>query len=402
MALTQMVLFRFITVLVLAAHCFSAIIVTAQSVGGRNSSWTPYRPVEPVKNYRVAESSSPSHKPTATIEVTPSQYVMCEPCEPVYSDVISDLDLEQMRPCQPGCVGLQQMCTQPMCVNPTNGMPMAMPVQGEMMPYQNIVAQGNGAWSWELLPGDVIWHSYWAGVKESRMSGVVFQELSDGMTLLDVTLGGRASIVRYGTRCHGRPMGWELQIEGAGMPRINLDENWDLEAADFRFGMPLIYGAERVQWKLSYYHLSSHLGDEYIERTGIPASDRVNYARDEIILGFSFFPLPAWRWYAEGGWAFYANEGADPWEFQFGLDYAQPGPTGCLGTPFFAVNGYLREELDFGGSFTGQAGWLWRGYSGKVLRTGVHYYNGKSSQFAFNGPLEQFEQQIGMGLWYDF
>ena len=33
------------------------------------------------------------------------------------------------------------------------------------------------------------------------------------------------------------------------------------------------------------------------------------------------------------GWAFYANEGADPWEFQFGLDYSQPGPTGAMGTP---------------------------------------------------------------------
>ena len=374
-------------------------LTSAQSVGGRNSSWTPYRPVEPEKSYRVAELPSREQKPKA--EVTPSQYVLCDPCEPGYSEVVSDQDFQDLQVCQPGCVCQQPMCTQPMCIQPGMGVPMAVPMQG-MMPYQSLIAPNNGAWSWELLPGDVIWHSYWAGVKESRMSGVIFEDLSDDTTYLDATLGGRAAIVRYGTRCQGRPIGWELQIEGAGMPRINLDEIWDLESTDFRFGVPLIYGSERIQWKLSYYHLSSHLGDEFIERTGIPASDRVNYARDEIVVGFSFFPLPAWRWYAETGWAFYANEGADPWEFQFGLDYAQPGPTGCRGTPFFAVNGYLREELDFGGSFTGQAGWLWRGYSGKVLRTGLHYYNGKSSQLEFNGPMEKFEQQVGMGLWYDF
>ncbi len=381
---------RSITLLILLSHCVSSVHVAAQSVGARNSSWTPYRPVESNRAVELPQSAAAF---TSSSEVAPSQYVICEPCEPVYSDVITDLDLEQMRECQPGYVGQESMMTHPMFVNPGTGVPMAMSPQTRDL---------NGAWSWELLPSDVIWHSYWAGVKESRMSGIIFQETSNDVTLLDVTLGGRASIVRYGTRYQGRPIGWELQIEGAGMPRINLDENWDLESSDFRFGIPLIYGTERVQWKLSYYHLSSHLGDEFIERNGIPASDRVNYARDEIVLGFSFFPLPAWRWYAEAGWAFYADEGADPWEFQFGLDYAQPGPTGGRGTPFFAVNGLLREEVDFGGSVTAQGGWLWRGRTGKVLRTGVHYLNGKSSQFAFNGSLEQFEQQIGVGLWYDY
>ncbi len=386
---------RLFTLLIVISHSFSASNVEAQSIGRRNSSWSPIRTAPPDSSYREAERPRVPRETALSPEVTQSQYIMCEPCDPLYSDVITDMDLEQMRACQPGYVG-----EQPVCVTPGGGVPLAMPVQG--IPFQSVSANGDRAWHWELLPGDVIWHSYWAGVKESRMSGVVFQELSNDTAFLDATLGGRAAIIRYGTRYQGRPIGWELQIEGAGMPRINLDENWDLESADFRFGLPLIYGNERVQWKLSYYHLSSHLGDEFIERTSFPPSMRVNYARDEIVLGFSFFPLPAWRWYAEAGWAFYADEGADPWEFQFGLDYAQPGPTSARGTPFFAVNGYLREEVDYGGSLTAQAGWLWRGYSGRVLRTGVHYFNGKSSQFEFNGPLEQFEQQIGGGLWYDF
>lgn len=348
-----MLSFRLLTVLIIMSESFTAYHAAAQSVGKGNPSWSPNRPMKIDNSYRVAES--PSKAPG----ITPSQYVLCEPCDPVYSEVISDIDMAPMQTCQPGYV-----CPQPMCVNPGVGVPMAMPMQG--MPCQVANPNGSGAWHWELLPGDVIWHSYWAGVKESRMSGFIFEELQDNTTYLDPTLGGRASIVRYGTRYQGRPIGWELQIEGAGMPRINLDVDWDLESSDFRFGVPLIYGEERVQWKLSYYHLSSHLGDEYIKRTGIPASDRVNYARDEIVIGFSFFPRPAWRWYAEAGWAFYADEGADPWEFQFGVDYAQAGPTGARGTPFFAVNGHLRQELDFGGSVTGQAGWLWR-----LLRPGA-------------------------------
>ena len=74
-----------------------------------------------------------------------------------------------------------------------------------------------------------------AGVKESRMSGTYFEDLKDDTTLLDVTLGGRASLLRYGTRANGQAYGWEMQIEGAGMPRINLDENWDLDVDRFSF-----------------------------------------------------------------------------------------------------------------------------------------------------------------------
>jgi hypothetical protein len=355
---------------------FAASSLCAQSVGSRNSNWSPFRPLQ------VAQHTEPSDE--VIMEGSPD-LENCEPCPPIYGEYISDSDLQQMRGCRSGYVmqpAAQQMMAVPMVASPSMGSQSA-----------------DTGWGWEVLPSDVIWHSYMAGPKESRMSGTAFQELNSDQTLLDVTLGGRASILRYGTRVNGQPYGWELQIEGAGMPRLNLDENWDLESADFRFGMPLIYGNDIVQFKFSYYHLSSHLGDEYILRQGIPASDRINYSRDALVLGASIFPLPAWRWYGEMEWAFYADEGADPWAFQCGVEYAQPGPTGAAGTPFFAVNGLLRQEVDFGGTMTAQAGWLWRGVNGKMLRTGVHYQNGKTNQLEFS---DEFEQQIGAGLWYDF
>jgi len=252
-------------------------------------------------------------------------------------------------------------------------------------------------WHWRVLPEGVVWQSYWAGVHEPRISGVAFHDANSASNLFDVTLGGRASLLRYGTEGVGRPQGAELQIEGAAFPRLNLDENWDLEATDFRFGLPLVYGRDRWQAKFSYYHLSSHLGDELAIRDGTLA-DRINFSRDALVLGLSYYPLPAWRWYAEAGWAFHYDE-SEPWEFQFGVDVAEPGPTGRWGTPFFAVNGHVREELDYGGNVVAQAGWLWRGNSSQTLRTGVHYFNGKSSQLEV---FDQFEEQIGGGVWYEF
>ncbi len=67
--------------------------------------------------------------------------------------------------------------------------------------------------------------------------------------------------------------------------------------------------------------------------------------------------------------------------------------------PFLAVNGHLREEVDFGGNLSLQAGWLWRGISGHVFRMGMLYFNGKSDQFEF---FNRDEEKIGLGLWYDY
>ena len=252
-------------------------------------------------------------------------------------------------------------------------------------------------WQWRVLPEGVIWQSYMAGVHEPRISGVPFFD-ENGDAMLDVSLGGRASLLRYGTDGPGRPLGGELQIEGAAFPRLNLDENWDLDATDFRFGVPLVYGRETWQAKFSYYHLSSHMGDEFAIRESALAQ-RINYSRDELVAALAWYPLPAWRLYGEAAWAFHYSDGAEPWEFQFGVDVAEPGPTGGWGAPFIAFNGHLREENDFGGNLVFQAGWLWRGNSTRTVRLGFHYYNGKTNQLEF---FDQFEEQIGGGLWYDF
>jgi hypothetical protein len=195
-----------------------------------------------------------------------------------------------------------------------------------------------------------------------------------------------------------RPQGWQLDFEGAALPRLTLDEVRDLESVDFRAGVPLTYGVGDWQFKLAYYHLSSHMGDEFALRTGLLTS-RINYVRDSLVLGASYYPLPMVRLYSEVGYALNYQGGAQPWEFQFGTEVSQPGPTGFRGTPFVALNAHLREELDFGGDFTAQAGWLWRGTSGQTMRIGAHYFNGKSSQFQF---FDTSEEQFGLGLWYDF
>jgi len=251
-------------------------------------------------------------------------------------------------------------------------------------------------WSWQILPDGIIYKAYLANPKESRLSTLIFSEQDDD-ALWDSTLGGRIGLLRYGTCDAAWPQGWQIDIEGSAQVRLDPDEDLDLRSVDYRIGVPLTYGYGRHRLKLAYYHLCSHLGDEFLlDNLLYP---RLNYVRDVLSLGYAYYVTDNVRLYAEMGWGFYTDV-SEPWEFLFGAEYAPSQPTGIRGAPFAAIHGHLRQEIDFSGNLVVQAGWAWRGdTSSHLLRTGVHYYNGLSDQYSF---YQYFEQQIGFGVWYDF
>jgi hypothetical protein len=258
----------------------------------------------------------------------------------------------------------------------------------------------NGYWGWTILPAGIIYKSYLAGYSEPRM-GVQVSHVADNDdeagSMLDGTLGSRVGLIRYGNDDPFMPQGFQIDVEGAAKVRLNFDEEMDVQATDYRVGVPFTYGWGQKQIKFGYWHVSSHIGDEFLVRN--QGFQRINYAKDSLVLGYSEYLWPDFRVYGEASWAFFSDI-AEPWEFQFGFDWAPVCPTGIHGAPFIATNVHLREEVGYGGNFVAQAGWAWRSdVNGALLRMGVHYYNGKSSQYSF---FDQFEEQIGFGIWYDF
>lgn len=252
-------------------------------------------------------------------------------------------------------------------------------------------------WTWQLLPDGLIYPSYLAGTKESRFAGVWNHDSQLGW-IWDITLGGRIGLLRYGTEGEPRPSGWQVDIEGAAFPRLDLEHDEDLVSADFRFGIPLTFGHDRFQAKLAFYHLSSHLADEFLSR--FPDYPRINYSRNALVLGGSYYLTNDLRLYGEVEWAFYTDGGSKPWEVQFGIEYSPARvPWPWCGAPFLAFNGNPREEVDWESQFVVQAGWQWRSQSNHLFRVGVQYATGKSEQFQF---LNRNEDKIGIGLWYDF
>lgn len=255
----------------------------------------------------------------------------------------------------------------------------------------------DNGWGWTWAPTGLIYHSYMAGPQEPRSSIFAFSDL-DG-AFADATLGGRVGFLQYGNGDPVHPAGFQLDFYGAAIARLDLESKEDLVATDYVFGFPVTYGNEVWQMKLGYAHLSSHLGDEFAISHPGALANRVNYVRDSIVWGNSYYVFPAWRVYGEVGWAFHHDGGAGPWDSQFGTEISPPGPTGHKSVPFLAINGRVRDDEEFGGDVNIQIGRLRRGILGQTLRYGFDYYNGKSSQSEF---FNNSEQQIGAGLWYDF
>lgn len=251
-------------------------------------------------------------------------------------------------------------------------------------------------WTWQFLPRGILFRSFLAGPKETRL-GVSWNYRDTDEWVMDGTIGGKIGLFRYGTRGSRDAEGYQVDFESAALLRMNWTQDLDMDGTDFRFGVPLTYSKGRWEWRFGYYHLSAHAGDELLVRRNTLV--RENYIRDSLVFGLAYFVTPDLRIYGQIDGAFHERAGADAWHFQVGFDYS-PVVFGPRGAPFLAVNGLLREEVNYGGGINVMAGWQWQPYErDHLLRLGLRYYNGESTQYTF---FDEHEELIGFGLWYDY
>ena len=131
--------------------------------------------------------------------------------------------------------------------------------------------------------------------------------------------GGQFGILRIDP---AKPGGRSWQVTIAG----GLDAVFDSQNKLDAIGWEGDYGASvstatggPFAFKLAVQHVSSHVGDEYAERTG---RERINYTREEVALGASWRFSPRWRAYGEAAVAYIRrNDEQEPWRVQTGIEY---------------------------------------------------------------------------------
>lgn len=249
----------------------------------------------------------------------------------------------------------------------------------------------------QVLPVGLLFPPYLAGEKEPRMSWSILRERDHG-GLWDMSVGARVGLFRKGDVGAMARAGWQVDLEGAAMPRLDPEITNNMEAVDYRVGLLWTRRWRHVAVKAGYYHLSSHLGDEFL--TMHPEVVRLDYVRDSALIAVMYDVQPNLQVYAEVAYAFIQHGGAEPFEFQGGVQYGAVRPTGRRGAAVAAVNIHLREELGFGGGVNAMAGWGWlSSETGRRVRVGVQAYTGKSVQYS---TFRRSERMIGPAVWFDF
>ncbi len=259
----------------------------------------------------------------------------------------------------------------------------------------------NEPWTWQMTPGGTLYRAHFASNREGRLGIHFVNEDTTGLAYWDPTLGGRINLIRYGTCSRIYPEGFQWDVECGAIARLTLKGDRDLHGTDYRIAFPLTFRKGNWEFKFGYYHISSHMGDEWIvkhyEATG--EVYRINYVRDCLMWGIAFRPDANWRFYIGGDYVFWRDCGAKPLQFEAGAEYSPMLLPNFQGSPFLALHFRWSEDTDFDTYSALEAGWQWKTVYQQTLRTGLYAMAGYADQYQF---YDRWEKQIGYGIWFDF
>jgi hypothetical protein len=259
-------------------------------------------------------------------------------------------------------------------------------------------------WRLFVFPGKALYPIYIADPRRatnsiSRMYVSKTEIDGAGDDRYAIRLGGRFGILRLhkaGDPHHGL----ELDLEAGFNGQFDLDHGYDNIGWDGIYGFHIAYAfTAGLAIRTGVMHDSSHVGDEHAERTG---RLRVNYTREEVLLGLSWAFTEKWRIYLEGAYAHVlrTKEIMEPWRVQYGLEYVSPKSfwKGRFGW-YAAVDVSRFEENDWDQNLTLQLGLLLRA-KGIVrdYRLALEYYDGRSQIGEF---FQDDETYVAFGLWID-
>ncbi len=186
---------------------------------------------------------------------------------------------------------------------------------------------------------------------------------------------------------------WRFGIDAGFLGLFDIDQGYDNLGWDGNYGVMITHPVgKRVAARVAWLHTSSHVGDEFAERTG---RTRIGYTRQELALGLSWRPGSAWRLYGEYGYGLgdSADDPGQPGRLQAGAEWEH----GARWGPYAAMDVQAWQERDWNADLAIQAGFAFRD-EGRRWRLGLEYYDGRVpiGEF-FNDDL----RHLAVGLFFD-
>jgi hypothetical protein len=260
-------------------------------------------------------------------------------------------------------------------------------------------------WAFELDPDNQTYPDYLADPRRMRLgiSAAYFDseipETSSGRAMLDA--GTRFTLFRVRPDPESESE-FSLDILGGVFMQFDLGNQLDNIGWDGVYGLNVVYSPEeRLAFRLGYRHLSAHIGDEYIERTG---RERISYTRDDLTFGVSYQFAENWLAFVEPRWAFNMGDadGMEEGAVEAGFQYESPKHLGKGNASLYGgVHVQAYQESDWKPGVSVQGGLHFqRGDDGANIRIGLEAYTGRAILGEY--ALEFDESYLLCGFMLDF
>jgi hypothetical protein len=208
--------------------------------------------------------------------------------------------------------------------------------------------------------------------------------------------GGRVGILRLDPAAPGG-RSWQFSIDAGLDAQFDSNHKLDNIGWDGNYGVTLTTAsAGRLSLKLGLLHCSAHVGDEYAERTG---RRRLDYTRQEMVLGLAFRISRGWRAYADGGYGMdLLTEEQRRWRAQAGIEYVSRRRLwgGRFGT-YAALDVQIWDERRWELDYAVQAG-VTTTSGGRRWRVGLQYEDSRPPMGEF---FQDSEGWVTFGIWMD-
>lgn len=143
-------------------------------------------------------------------------------------------------------------------------------------------------------------------------------------------------------------------VAGAAFSRFDLEENSnEFIEAHFRVGVRLLARLRGLEARAEIYHVSSHLGDEFLQRTG---REPISTSREGIELLAQARPVGALRIYGGPGLVVRSTEELDRASVRAGAEWRNPEVRWGPFRPYVSAELFSWDELDWDPLVSSEAG----------------------------------------------
>jgi hypothetical protein len=196
----------------------------------------------------------------------------------------------------------------------------------------------------------------------------------------------------------------QLELEGAAFALFNLrDQSFPMINADYYAGIPLTYAKGPVAYRLRLYHISSHVGDEYL--CDHRHFHRKNKSFEALDISGDYQCNSHLRFYANFGTVIHSDSemSIKPLYVEYGFEVrgSRTDFKQLFGQPFLAVHMQNWQDVHFAQDSTYALGYEWGKIHGigRKVRAFLEYHQGFSTEGQFSRRRTKY---IGFRLTYGF